>query len=876
MIFFGKVFLLIGLTSGSLYGEVKVEKTSVEPEKTKKSRASQSLPPFKKGLNRMEEKKELSSKKQNSPKQKALLSEKQNSPKRKALLSERQNSPKRKALLSERQNSPKRKALLSERQNSPKRKALLSERQNSPKRKALLSERQNSPKQKALLSERQNSPKRKTSLSKKQKRKTSSDNSSDKQEPSKDAVKDPDFKLKSAHPFESFNREREEPKARGVILRFHRWPNSKRRRLIFKQLGKAGLKKTETIKSFKVWLFEWPEGLRPVKKALEACENLPKMSILDYCESDTLLSVNAHNQRDIKTFQNERQWFSPVNVHSRRDVKTFGSDLKNIFSNIFEIKTVFADLKAKLISIALSEFKTVFAGYGAFPSFLALGGKQTKDSSNIKTEAEFCFDCSFSEKNKLEFLPLNVKACGLVPYSHNLMEGRLSDYWAQELIGSDLLREELKKTSAPGKKNWITVFDTSSWKHNIKVKNLISDDGAHGVLPELGGSKVRLSDIEFSGDYVKAADNVRADPPSFINNSLGWLGQEDKSIYEAFQSLSPHSVLVVAAGNEYPIKLHMAKDRVSKDFHAVVVGSFSPKGFVSDFSREGEEVHILAPSDDYITSFVFGGYAKFGGTSGAAPLVTGSLEGFEWLSGYHPSGEESKLLLKKTAISTVHSHEQPQKNGVGMLNSYKLGMLAKRLKRKCGKSSSCFKREIKKEENYRFNVSQGLHEDLDRAFPACSLERETREEGKGARCEEKGRVFKMLRQAALLSPEKRELWEVLSCIYREGGFFVNAEGLDRIALSLGSRKELMADLKKLAEDKNRKVRKHIARVAGNIGGSEGLQILKQLVEDEVGVVRILVAHAAEKIGGLEGTVILEKLSKDPDPHIQKIVNRILR
>ena len=153
----------------------------------------------------------------------------------------------------------------------------------------------------------------------------------EKQEPLKNAVKDPDFKLKSAHPSERFNREREEPKARGVILRFHRWPNSKRRRLIFKLLGKSGLKKTETIKSFKVWLFEWPEGLRPVKKALEACENLPKMSILDYCESDTLLSVNAHNQRDIKTFQNERKWFSPVNVHNWRDARASGSN-KNLFS----------------------------------------------------------------------------------------------------------------------------------------------------------------------------------------------------------------------------------------------------------------------------------------------------------------------------------------------------------------------------------------------------------------------------------------------------------------------------------------------------------------------------------------------------------------
>ena len=739
------------------------------------------------------------------------------------------------------------------------------EKQEVLKNRKSSSKKQNSPKQKVLLSEKQNSPKQKVLLSEKQKKKTSSD----KQEPLKDAVKDPDFKLKSAHLFEILDREREEPKARGVILKFHRWPNSKKRRLIFKQLGKAGLKKTETIKSFKVWLFEWPKGLRPVKKALEACENLPKMSILDYCEPDVLLPVNVHNWRDIKTFQNERQWFFPEDVHSWRDVRASGTNLKNTFLSLFEIKTVFADLKAKFVLKALSKLKIFFSGYKVFPPFLALGDKQTKDSSNIKTEAEFCFDCPSSEKNRLESLPLNVKSCGLVPHSHNLMEGKLSDYWAQELIGSDLLREELKKTPAPRKRNWISVFDFPIGKHNIMVKNLISDDGAHAVLPELREGKVRLFETGFLWHYVQAASIVKADPPSFINNSMGWGGEEyDRNIYEAFQSLSPPSVLVVAASNDYPIKLERRKSQASKDFHAVVVGSLSPRGFVSTPFQEGEEVHILVPSDDYITSAVSGRYKKFGGTSGATPLVTGSLAGFEWLSGYHPSGEEAKHLLEKTAIPTVHSHEQPQKNGVGMLNSYQLGMLAKRLKRKCGKSSSCFKEEIKKEENYHFNVGEGLHEDVDRAFPACSLEEGQREERQRASCEEKGWVFKKLRQAVLLSPEKRELWEALSCIYREGGFSVNAEGLDRIALSLGSRKELMAGLKKLAEDGDWNVRGHVARVVEKIGGREGFQLLKQLVEDEDRDVRIQVVYVAGEMGGTEGVQLLNQLVEDEDRDVR--------
>ena len=61
----------------------------------------------------------------------------------------------------------------------------------------------------------------------------------------------------------------------------------------------------------------------------------------------------------------------------------------------------------------------------------------------------------------------------------------------------------------------------------------------------------------------------------------------------------------------------------------------------------------MAPGDYYLTSVDGdGNYRQFGGTSGATPLVTGSLAGFEWLSGYHPTAEEAKILLEKTAILT--------------------------------------------------------------------------------------------------------------------------------------------------------------------------------------------------------------------------------
>ena len=103
------------------------------------------------------------------------------------------------------------------------------------------------------------------------------------------------------------------------------------------------------------------------------------------------------------------------------------------------------------------------------------------------------------------------------------------------------------------------------------------------------------------------------------------------------------------------------------------------------------------------------------------PLVTGSLAGFEWLSGYHPTAEEAKLLLEKTAVPTIHSvFEDPKKNGKGMLNAYKLGIVAQRLKEKCKNIHHCFKKEIRNPENYQFSAAPSVLDNVRSAFPQCS------------------------------------------------------------------------------------------------------------------------------------------------------------
>ena len=61
----------------------------------------------------------------------------------------------------------------------------------------------------------------------------------------------------------------------------------------------------------------------------------------------------------------------------------------------------------------------------------------------------------------------------------------LPTYWAQEMIGADLLREKLKKAK-PVEKHLVAVFDSPKRNHDVKVRNLISGEGKQAVLPELG------------------------------------------------------------------------------------------------------------------------------------------------------------------------------------------------------------------------------------------------------------------------------------------------------------------------------------------------------------------------------------------------------
>ena len=477
----------------------------------------------------------------------------------------------------------------------------------------------------------------------------------------------------------------------------------------------------------------------------------------------------------------------------------------------------------------------------------------------------FCMTCFQIKADP----PQNIRTCGIVGSEQNFMEGKLSDYWAQELIGADLSKKEIEKIPPPSQENFISVFDGGG-SHTYRVRNLISSPSPYALLPEIG-DKIFLFRTKYEGEYFLRLSNLRQEGfPSFINHSMHWYCSQNSEffecsqaneIYNVFKELSSQTVLVTASANYFPSipSLNSVKSKASKDFHAIIVGSFSPYGFVSDFSQEGEELHILAPSDYFLTVDSGNHINRFDGTSGAAPLVTGALAGFEWIAGYHPTGEEAKILLEKTAIPTLHSHESPRQNGAGLLNAYKLARLAVRLKALCD-TENCFQQEIRNSASYQFPQDEALLADVAHAFPACAFANRgnvenlsflyhqnlpaERDEEKSLyrqaffrpfgkdKCYKKREVFDRLRRELLLSPNRPELWEALSCIYREAGFEQNALMLDRLALALLPTEQALRQLLLSFEEFGETELKAVARLAGNIGSPQALSLLSGMTQDE--------------------------------------------
>ncbi len=369
-------------------------------------------------------------------------------------------------------------------------------------------------------------------------------------------------------------------------------------------------------------------------------------------------------------------------------------------------------------------------------------------------------------------------------------EDRLyTPFWAQEYVGVDLVKKEMRSIMW-AKKVPFVVLDTGfvteainlststnpqveygKHYHGTCVANIINGKGAYGSSEQV--DYLALVGTMHTNGYVDALNSLldQNNPPKLISNSMKW-GSDLSPIEDLMNEAG--SIWVASAGNLYPRPIPTYKDKSG----AILVGSLRPTAFQADSSQESPNLTIMAPSNNEIASIgINGEHRKFGGTSGATPLVSGSLANVASLLP-DLTLEQAKILLRKTEITTANQLTMPGKNPAGMLNSYKLFRVAKRIALSCGRhlgivDLDCEDTLIRDDNTYQLFITEierdEFYTQLERAFPRCfkrwSFDTKS--------CHHKVELFNKLRKMALLEPDRSEHWKHLSCIAKQNGYSGN-------------------------------------------------------------------------------------------------------
>ena len=224
--------------------------------------------------------------------------------------------------------------------------------------------------------------------------------------------------------------------------------------------------------------------------------------------------------------------------------------------------------------------------------------------------------------------------------------------------------------------------------------------------------------------------------PSYINISMGLPEFSEQGLNVINLINQTNTVVVTSAGNLGKL-MTLIERKYVEQINMIVVGNCGTDGNPYHNSSYAPEITVCAPSGDTLISYDFAGnLIRFGGTSGAAPQVTGALVAFTAITGYSLNPREAIELLQKTA--TPHPHLPTQSNmGAGMLNTWKIGEVAFKLRKRCQENKTCYATSLQSEDTFKFSVDkQSLME------------------------------LKDFRKAALLNPFDGELWSLIASINR--------------------------------------------------------------------------------------------------------------
>ncbi|MFE4895363.1 S8 family peptidase [Peribacillus butanolivorans] len=156
-----------------------------------------------------------------------------------------------------------------------------------------------------------------------------------------------------------------------------------------------------------------------------------------------------------------------------------------------------------------------------------------------------------------------------------------------------------------------------------------NNTGVVGFAPEASLLILKVLDKNGSGQYdwiIKGINYAVEQKANIISMSLG--GSEDVSeLHQAIQNAIAKQILVVcAAGNEGDGRDSTDELGYPAYYNEVIsVGSINLQRRSSEFSNSNNEVDLVAPGEEILSTYLNGKYAKLSGTSMAAPHISGAL-----------------------------------------------------------------------------------------------------------------------------------------------------------------------------------------------------------------------------------------------------------
>ena len=382
---------------------------------------------------------------------------------------------------------------------------------------------------------------------------------------------------------------KQEDLALGVIVKLHLKLDQSQQQSLSAFFKHMDLKKTKAERRF--LLFQWtkstlkeesrskPFGLKPsytaekkhlgnlkLMPAFEAervCHKLRQTApeLVNYCEPDRLLQPQSRLPSLTLSTAIIQNPLYRSGFEQDLNIPTFAGMTNEVkFSNPIGTNQKTVQIEGQDTVLHLVDLRPIFK-------------KEIENTeAGFQEECLHCKENSFHSHIKNIKKIWNVRTCGIVSDSQELItmeeeKATLSDFWAQEMTGTDLLREEVKTVPPLKKKSFIAVLESEKpifenekenpdYKPHVRfVENLISHEGPQAVLPELTREQIFFVQADKSSDYVFEDSNeqkiLAAASPSFINISMEW-AKHNEIVYKKLKSLSPPSVVVTSTGNKFP------------------------------------------------------------------------------------------------------------------------------------------------------------------------------------------------------------------------------------------------------------------------------------------------------------------------------------